>query len=112
MRRKFITGGVIKFPPLEFPGTVGAILAFKFQYLFQCAQQKIRGADIAFAVGSGDVLDEFVEVAFKLAQALLQQLLEALDGGAGALPSSPRLCRVPRPAISFGLLMPRLSAMA
>lgn len=64
---------------------MGAILAFKFQNLFQSAHQHVHRADIAFAGGGGDRLADFVNFAFKLCKPLLQQVLEALDGGAGAV---------------------------
>ena len=83
--RKFITGGVIKLPPLlDFSAAVGAIPAFKFQNLFQSAHQDVHGANIAFVRGGENLRANFTKLVFQLPQTLLQQFLEALDGGAGA----------------------------
>ena len=63
---------------------MGAFLAFKFQNLFQSAHQHVHSADIAFTGGGGYFLADLAELAFQFAKPLLQQFLEALDGGAGS----------------------------
>ena len=86
------------------------VFAFKFQNLFQSAHEGIHGTNFAFAVGSGNIVTKCVDLGFKLSQAVLQQLFEALDGGAGTDACSffcppqfpaPRLGRDDKPEFGY-----------